>query len=185
MTAWRALAGAATVGQGRSREAVARLRDSLEGLALVRSLRGKRSCSYLGKVWADGPRIVEMLNVLSKTYGKGVWKGAQKLKTPQPHAPSRRRCFYLAVLIERPTSTPRYDISLLRNRAPHVSAHAIHAHAGCSPVRRSTAAEPSPRPSQTVRSISDADDNQTALWAPPTARFTDLGMSVSLPTFIQ
>jgi hypothetical protein len=34
------------------------------------------------------------------------------------------------------------------------------------------------RPLQTVRSASDADDNRTALYAPPTARFTDLRMSV-------
>jgi hypothetical protein len=34
------------------------------------------------------------------------------------------------------------------------------------------------RPLQTERSVSDADDNLTALYAPPTARFTDLGMSV-------
>jgi hypothetical protein len=42
MSAWRALAGPAAVGQGRSREAGARLRDSLEGLALVWPRRGKR-----------------------------------------------------------------------------------------------------------------------------------------------
>jgi hypothetical protein len=41
------------------------------------------------------------------------------------------------------------------------------------------------RPLQTARSAHDADDNRTALYAPPTARFTDLGMPVSLPTFIQ
>jgi hypothetical protein len=51
MSAWRAFAGAATVGQGRSREAVARPRDSLDGLALVRPLRDKRSCSRLSKIW--------------------------------------------------------------------------------------------------------------------------------------
>jgi hypothetical protein len=34
------------------------------------------------------------------------------------------------------------------------------------------------RPLQTERSVSDADDNLTALYAPPTARFTDLGMPV-------
>jgi len=72
MTAWRALAGAAAVGQGRSREAVARLRDRLEGLPLVRPLRAKRSCSVSGKVWADGAWIIDMMHVLSKTYGKGV-----------------------------------------------------------------------------------------------------------------
>jgi hypothetical protein len=34
-------------------------------------------------------------------------------------------------------------------------------------------------------SISDVDDNRTALIAPSTARFTDPGMSFSLPNFIQ
>src|SRR5258708_6064732 len=53
-----------------------------------------------------------------------------------------RRRFYLAVQIERSKPTPRYDISRLRNRASHVSAHAIHAHADCSPLHRSTMAEP-------------------------------------------
>jgi hypothetical protein len=41
------------------------------------------------------------------------------------------------------------------------------------------------RPLQTERSASDADDNRTALYAPPTARVTELGMSLSLPIFIQ
>jgi hypothetical protein len=54
-----------------------------------------------------------------------------------------RPCFSLAVQIERSKSTPRYDISLLRNRASHVSAHAIHAHADWSLRHRSTTAEPS------------------------------------------
>jgi hypothetical protein len=41
------------------------------------------------------------------------------------------------------------------------------------------------RPLQKKRSAGDADDNRTALYAPPTARFTELGMSVSLRIFIQ
>ncbi len=41
------------------------------------------------------------------------------------------------------------------------------------------------RPLKAVRSATDADDNRTALCTPPTARFTDLGMSGSRPTFIQ
>ena len=141
MTAWRALAGAATVGQGRSREAVARLRDSLEGLALVRPLRDKRSCLHLCKICADGVRIVEMLDVLSRTYGKGVSAEAQNLEAPQPHAPGRRRRFYLAVQIKHSTPTLHDDISLRRNRSSHVSAYAIPPHADCSPLHRSTAAE--------------------------------------------
>jgi hypothetical protein len=35
------------------------------------------------------------------------------------------------------------------------------------------------RPFQAERSASDADDNWTALYAPPIARFSELGMSVS------
>jgi hypothetical protein len=41
------------------------------------------------------------------------------------------------------------------------------------------------RPLQTERSTSKADDNGTALYASPTERFTELGMSVSLRIFIQ
>jgi len=72
--------------------AVAR-EDASDGLALVRPLRGKRSCSVSGKLWADGAWIIDMMHVLSKTYGKCVWDKAQKLNTRQPYAPSRRRCF--------------------------------------------------------------------------------------------
>jgi hypothetical protein len=42
-----------------------------------------------------------------------------------------------------------------------------------------------PRARRKQCSISDVDDHRTALIAPSTARFTDLGMSVSLPNFIQ
>jgi len=41
MTAWRALAGAETVGQGRKPRSGGAPRDSLEGLTLVRPLRSK------------------------------------------------------------------------------------------------------------------------------------------------
>jgi hypothetical protein len=54
-----------------------------------------------------------------------------------------RPCFSLAVQIERSTSTPRYDISRLRNRASHVSARAIPPHADCSSPRWPTVTEPS------------------------------------------
>lgn len=73
----------------------------------------------------------------------------------------RRRRFYLAVLIERPTSAPRCEISLLRNRAPHVSPHVIHARANRSRMRRLVAADPS-RPLKTVRLGIDADHDRTA-----------------------
>jgi len=66
-----------------------------------------------------------------------------KLNSHNHNQHAGRPCFSLAVQIERSTSTLRYDISLLRNRASHVSAHAIHAHADCSPLHPSTTAEPS------------------------------------------
>ena len=53
------------------------------------------------------------------------------------HCPSHiitpgRPCFYLAVLIKRPTSAPRYDILELRNMASHVSPHVVHTLVGPS-----------------------------------------------------
>jgi hypothetical protein len=54
-----------------------------------------------------------------------------------------RPCFSLAVLIGRPRSTLRYDISRFRTFASHVSVHAIHAHVDCSPLHRSMTTEPS------------------------------------------
>ena len=53
------------------------------------------------------------------------------------------RCFYLAILIERSKPTPRYDISLLRNRASNLGGTAIPLQADCETLRRSTTAEPS------------------------------------------
>lgn len=63
------------------------------------------------------------------------------LNSHHHHQRGRRRRFYLAVLIERPTFAPRYDISLVRNRASHVSQHAIHACADRSRMRWLVAAE--------------------------------------------
>ena len=55
----------------------------------------------------------------------------------------RRRRFYLAVLIERLTFAPRYDISLRRYHARHVSPYGIDARADRSRIRWLMAAEPS------------------------------------------
>ena len=52
----------------------------------------------------------------------------------------------------------------IRNRASHVGGHAIHAHADCSPMRRSIADATARRPLQTVRSTGGADDNRTAVY---------------------
>ena len=79
----------------------------------------------------------------------------------------RRRRFYLAVHTERLTFAPRYDISLRRNRAANIRV------SHCRTVVR---------PLQRMRLERDADDNRTALITPSNARFTDLGMLVSLLT---
>jgi hypothetical protein len=50
------------------------------------------------------------------------------------HDGSRR--FYLAVLIERLTSAPRYDISLFGKLCIKLSPHAVHANADGSALRR-------------------------------------------------
>lgn len=117
MIAWRALAGPAPVGQGRSREAVAHSATALTDWRWSGLLAPSGLARISARYGADGARIVERLDVLSKTDGKGDSAEAQKLKSPQPHAPGRRPRFYLAVQIERLTSAPGYDISLLRTRA--------------------------------------------------------------------
>src|ERR1700675_265443 len=114
MTAGRALAGAAAVGQGRSREAVARNATALtdwrwSGLFVTSGL-----ARIFAKYGADGARIVDILDVLSKTYGKGDTEGAQKLKSLQPCAPGRRRRFYLAFIsrlsrLDRLPKAAHYD----------------------------------------------------------------------------
>jgi hypothetical protein len=157
-------------------------RDSLDGLALVRPRRGKRSCSHPG---TDGARIVEMLDVLSKTYGKGFLRELKISNHPNHMRHDGSRRFYLAVFLERPTPAPRYDISRLTNPC-------IIRQCACDSCARRlpTAASVNDgrtvvRTLQTERSASDTDNNWTALYAPPTARFTELGMSASLTIFIQ
>jgi hypothetical protein len=86
-----------------------------------------------------------------------------------------RPCFSLAVLTECSKSTPSYDISLLRNRASNLSGTAIPLHTDCVTLHRSTAAEPSCVRCKQCARPRDTDDNRTALYAPPTARFTKSG----------
>jgi len=95
-----------------------------------------------------------------------------------------RPCFSLAVQIERSTSTLRYDIPGLRNRA---SSKCV-----CISCARRLLTAASVNDGRTVVrllhiecSASDSDDNRTALYASPIARFAELGMSVSLSIFIQ
>ena len=61
----------------------------------------------------------------------------------RPEGAANESSLYLAFLIGRTKSTQHYDISLLRNRASHVSGPAVPPHADCSPLHRSTSAEPS------------------------------------------
>jgi hypothetical protein len=69
-------------------------------------------------------------------YGKGDSEGAEKFKSLQPYAPGRGRRSYFAILIERLTSAPRYDISLLGKLCIKLSPHAIHANADGSALSR-------------------------------------------------
>jgi hypothetical protein len=64
---------------------------------------------------------------------------------------------YLAVLIEPSRPTPRYDISLLRNRASNFNGTAIPLHTDCVTLLRSTAAEPSCVRCKQCARPSDAD----------------------------
>ena len=109
MTAWRAFVGAATVGQGRGREAGAH--DSLDELALVQLRRAKRACPHPDKVWADGARIVEMLDVLSKTHGKGDSEGAENSNYPNHVRLADGGAFILPSQNppERPLKSARYS----------------------------------------------------------------------------
>ena len=52
-----------------------------------------------------------MLEVLSKMYGRAILRRLKNANHPNHMRPARRRRFYLAVLIERLTFAPRYDIS--------------------------------------------------------------------------
>jgi hypothetical protein len=88
-------------------------------------------------------RALKAFMSLSKAPAGSVTQCPPKLNSHNHNQHAGRPCFSLAVLIERPTSTPRYDISRLRNQASHVSAHAIHGHVDGSSLHRSTTAEPS------------------------------------------
>ena len=85
-------------------------------------------------------RIVDILHVLSKTYGNAFLR---ELKNSNHSNQMRPATAALLSRRFRSKSTPRYDISLLRNRASPINGNAIHAHADCSPLHRSTATEPS------------------------------------------
>jgi|SRR5450631_369205 hypothetical protein len=93
--------------------------------------------------------------------------------------------FFLAVLIERLPSTPRYDISLRRNRASNIRWPAVPPRVDRWPMPRLVTAEPSCARCRECGWTRDADDNWSALITPSNARFTDLGMLVSRLTFIQ
>ena len=66
-------------------------------------------------------------------------RGLLNLNSHNQNQRGRRRRFYLAVQTKRPTSAPRYDISLRRNRAPHVSGPTIPLRTDRSPTHRPTA----------------------------------------------
>jgi hypothetical protein len=142
MTAWRAFAGAATVGQGRSREAVARLAPALtDWRAGPARFAASGLARYLGKVLADGARIVEILDVLTIRMARPFLRGLKSSNQSNHMHPADGRAFTLPSSSSVQTPALRCDISLLRNRAPHLSGPAIPPHADCSPPHRPTVAE--------------------------------------------
>lgn len=84
-----------------------------------------------------------MLEILSKTYGRAILRRLKNSNQPNHMRPARRRRFYLAVLVERLTFAPRYEIPLRRYDARHVSPNGIDARADRSRIRRLAAAETS------------------------------------------
>jgi hypothetical protein len=90
-----------------------------------------------------GAWSIDFPGVSEKAPAGGFKRCLLNLNSHNHNQHAGRPCFSLAVQIERSTSTPRCDISRLRKRGSHVSAHAIHAHADCSPLHRSTTAKPS------------------------------------------
>ena len=116
---------------------------------------------------------------------QGDLRDTLKTQAHQPQAHDDRRRFYLALLIGRPRSTLRYAISLRRDRASNISSPAVPSHADRSPVHQSAAAEPSCAHCRECAWPAMRMTIGPALIAPSMARLIDLGMSVSLPIFIQ
>ena len=88
-------------------------------------------------------REIDFVSVSQKAPSGRFMRRPLNINSHNHNQRDRRRRFYLAVQFERSKSTPRYDILLLRNRAPPSGGPAIPPHADCSTLRRSTAAEPS------------------------------------------
>jgi hypothetical protein len=143
-----------------------------------------RGSLLTGLDWAAGSRGIENMHVVDRSASRLPDAMSLNLNSHNHNQHAGRPCFSLAIQIKRSTSTLRYDIS--RSRKLWITRRAC-----CSCTRRLPTAtsvnddRTVVRPLQTERSASDADDNRTALYAPPTARFTELGMSVSLPILIQ
>ncbi len=137
MTAWRALAGAAAVGQGRKpRSGGASSATALTDCCWSGLFAPGGLARYQGKVERMALGSLIFLRSCAKPMAGRFLRRLLNLNSHNHNQRDRRRRFYLAVLIERPTSAPRYDISLLRNCASHVSPRAIPAHADCSTPRR-------------------------------------------------
>jgi hypothetical protein len=92
---------------------------------------------------AAGSRGIESIHVVDRSASRSSTRCPPNLNSHNHNQHAGRPCFSLAIQIERSTSTLRYDISRLRNSASHVSSHAIHVYADCSPLHRSMTAEPS------------------------------------------
>jgi len=132
---------------------------------------------------AAGSRGIESIHVVDRSDSSCACAKSESSHQPNHMRPGRRRRFYLAILTERSKSTPRYDISRLRNHASHVSAHAIHARADRSPMHLSIAAEqPCARCKQSAWPVTWMTIGRHGMRRPP-HDLLSLGMSISLPIF--
>jgi hypothetical protein len=119
---------------------------------------------------AAGSRGIESIHVVDRSA-----RSCAEADPESSHHPNHMCPAAAALLSRRPKSSVRSLLRAtifpdLRNRASHVSAHANHAHADCSPLHRSTMAEPSWPVANRALGLR-ADDNRTAFYALPTARF--------------
>jgi hypothetical protein len=94
MTAWRALArGSDKSVKAASREAGSRSATALTDWRWSGLLAPSGLARYRGKVWADGARIVDILDVFSKTYGKGGSEGLKNSNHPNHMRPAEGGAF--------------------------------------------------------------------------------------------
>ena len=118
------------------------------------------------KARIKGPAVARKIDVVGVSQKAMAGRFLRRLPNFNSHNHNqrgRRRRFYLAVLIERPTSTLHYDISPPLKLQSGAGGPAIPPHADGSALPRATGFQPSCAHCKTVHWISDADGTWRAL----------------------